>query len=327
MRLKPTAGMQAPENLDTGMTSEAVPADIRVGVVIASLGRSAECADILEALRNQSVKPSVIAMSVEKAGDLPENLTDDIRVVMGPRGLCAQRNRGVALVRESCDVIVFFDDDFIPTSRSIEGLARLFGAFPDIVGATGHVIADGVGQGGVSREVALQLVSAYDAEASCPPVPEPGQAIVTAYGCNMAFRVTAMANVAFDERLPLYGWQEDVDYAGQISRYGTIVKTTEFGGVHRGVTSSRTPGARLGFSQIVNPIYLARKGSMRWGHAARIMAGNVLANHLKLVRPEPHIDRAGRARGNWIALGHILSGRLEPEAMLLIDQEGGRGRG
>ena len=57
------------------------------------------------------------------------------------------------------------------------------------------------------------------------------------------------------------------------------------------------------------------------------MAGNVLANHLKLVRPEPHIDRAGRARGNWIALGHILSGRLEPEAMLLIDQEGGRGRG
>ena len=57
---------------------------------------------------------------------------------------------------------------------------------------------------------------------------------------------------------------------------------------------------------------------MRWSHALRIIAGNIAANHLKILTPEPHIDRAGRARGNWIAVGHMLRGRLDPQAMLEI---------
>ena len=106
----------------------------------------------------------------------------------------------------------------------------------------------------------------------------------------MAFRMSAVRNLRFDENLPLYGWQEDVDFAGQLLMKGRIVKTNAFSGVHRGVTRGRTPGVALGFSQIVNPIYLVNKGTMRRTKALKLMAKNLIANHLRSVRPEAFID-------------------------------------
>jgi len=292
-------------------------AAVRVGVVIASVGRPMECADVLRRLLDQSCAPVRIVLSVSAESDLPAAVPDGVQVVMGPKGLCAQRNRGVAALCDACDVIAFFDDDYIPSRFAVAGLAALFERAPDVVGATGLVLADGVGRGGVSLAEAEAIVEAYDQ--TPPPPPRIEADVASAYGCNMAFRVSAMRKVAFDERLPLYGWQEDVDYAGQIRAFGRMVRTQAFAGVHRGVIGGRTPGAKLGFSQIVNPLYLARKGTMRWSHALRIMAGNIAANHLKLLTPEPHIDRAGRAKGNWIAVGHMLKGRLDPQAMLEIE--------
>ena len=47
--------------------------------------------------------------------------------------------------------------------------------------------------------------------------------------------------------------------------------------------------------------------------AARIMGGNLIANHLRALAPEPYIDRRGRMAGNWAGLLHLATGRLEPE--------------
>jgi hypothetical protein len=32
-----------------------------------------------------------------------------------PRGLCRQRNRALELLAGRCDVVIFFDDDFVPS--------------------------------------------------------------------------------------------------------------------------------------------------------------------------------------------------------------------
>ena len=289
---------------------------LRIGVVIATLGRSEESTHVLRCLLAQTLPPAAIVFSVEKASDLPRELPPSVQYVTGPRGLCAQRNRGVAAICDKCDVIVFFDDDYVPSRHALDGVRRLFESRAEIVGATGLVLADGVGHGGIAADRADAIVAQYDG------APRTGAAVTgetrAAYGCNMAFRVSAMRQVAFDERLPLYGWQEDVDYTGQIARFGRVVNTDAFAGVHRGVTTGRTPGARLGYAQIVNPVYLARKGTMTWGHAIRIMIRNLLANHVRMLTPEPHVDRAGRTRGNWIGLGHLLTGRIEPEYMLKL---------
>jgi hypothetical protein len=290
---------------------------LRVGVVVATLGRPGDCETLMDCLMMQTQRPSAIVLSTEKPSDLPTNLPSGGRVVMGPRGLCAQRNRGVAAIVEACDVIVFFDDDFLPSSRSIEGIAELFAAFPDVVGATGRVLADGVTRGGIGLAEAWRILA--DAEANVREPVRIERELKTAYGCNMAFRVSAMKGHEFDERLPLYGWQEDVDFAGQLTKVGRIVQTNAMIGVHRGAPGARAPGARLGFSQIVNPLYLVRKGTMRRIHAARLITTNMLANHARALAPEKHVDRAGRVRGNWRGLAQVLRGRIEPLDMLKID--------
>ena len=41
-------------------------------------------------------------------------------------------------------------------------------------------------------------------------------------------------NLRFDENLPLYGWQEDVDFSLQIAPFGRLAKSDKLLGVHLG---------------------------------------------------------------------------------------------
>jgi GT2 family glycosyltransferase len=288
--------------------------DIRIAIVVATLGRPEEVGHLLERLGRQTLQPSAVVLSVESDADLPPGLADGVRKVAGPRGSSVQRNRGIDLVQDDCDLIAFFDDDFLPSDRALEGMAALFRDNPDVVGATGWVLADGITTGGIDYARALGIVTAFD---QAPPVAARIERDVRgAYGCNMAFRASVIGDLRFDENLPLYGWQEDVDFAARLLPRGRVVKTNAFAGVHRGVTRGRTSGVRFGFSQMVNPVYLVRKGSMGLGKAATLMARNFIANHVRMVWPEPWVDRWGRVRGNWLGLASIFAGRPDPRKML-----------
>jgi GT2 family glycosyltransferase len=288
---------------------------VNVAIIVASVSRGEEIGQLLAQLARQTLLPVKIILSVERPEDLPAFVDPRVKIVMGRRGLTAQRNRGLDALQGAADVVVFYDDDFLPTPTALEGSARLFAKYPDIAGATGLVLQDGVKQGGIAYEAALALVDAQRGAAgavySVTPVDE-------LYGCNMAFRVSAVQDLRFDEKLPLYAWQEDVDFAGQLLSKGRVVKTDAFAGVHRGVSKGRTPGLALGFSQMVNPAYLVRKGTMRPKKAALLMARNLVANHVHALKPEPFIDRLGRARGNWLGLWYILSGKSDPTEILSL---------
>jgi hypothetical protein len=73
----------------------------------------------------------------------------------------------------------------------------------------------------------------------------------TPYGCNMAFRADLVRGERFDERLVLYGWQEDADFGARAARRGAALWTDALWGVHCGIKAGRVPGRRLGYSQIV----------------------------------------------------------------------------
>ena len=64
------------------------------------------------------------------------------------------------------------------------------------------------------------------------------------YGCNMVFRAEAIGQERFDEQLPLYAWQEDIDFTARVGRARRMVKTDAFQGVHQGVKGARLPGTR-----------------------------------------------------------------------------------
>lgn len=285
-----------------------------VAVIIASTGRPANLATSLRHFSNQTRPPAVILLSVASEEDLPSDLADypGVEHVIGPKGLPAQRNTGLRNLKAAVDVVAFFDDDYIPSRRCIEKVADFFGANPDVAGANGLLLADGINTPGISTEEAEELVQCYD---DVEPSPDTTirKDMKGLYGCNMTYRRPMIEGIWFDERLKLYGWQEDIDFAAQLLGRGRLVQTHAFAGVHQGVKGGRASGVRLGYSQIINPLYLAGKGTMRTSFALRIIFGNFVANHARALKPEPWVDRAGRVRGNWLGLFDALRGRLTPE--------------
>ncbi len=285
---------------------------MRVSVVVASVGRAEEIGQLLHALARQTKAPEAIVLSVAEAGDLPADLPYGVTVVTGSPGLPAQRNRGLDHIQAECDVVVFYDDDFLPAQDSVQKISGFFWSHPYIAGATGHVLADGINGHGLSYPEALDILTVYETN------PKPrlvNEDFLCAYGCNMAFRCTAIGTKRFDENLPRYAWQEDMDFAGQFLSVGKVLRTNAFAGVHRGVKKGRGQGVDLGFSQIINPVYLVRKGTMTPQKALTLMSRNLIANHVKVFRPEPYVDRWGRLRGNWAGLLHLLGGQADPMAL------------
>lgn len=290
---------------------------MRITVIVPTSGRPAVVSRLLSHLERQTRQPDLVIVSATSPRDIGtvRQASFPMSCVFGPPGLCAQRNRGLALCRAGTDIVVFFDDDFVPADTYLEVLASAFAEHPDYVVLTGHVLADGACGPGLSFEEAQALLDTHGRTSVSPARIEdrPG-----AYGCNMAIRASAIGDLRFDERLPLYGWQEDTDFTRQLRARGRIVFAGNLRGVHLGTKGGRVSGVRLGYSQIVNPVYLIGKGTMTRGYGLRLICRNLAANIAKSIRPEPYIDRRGRLRGNLIGFAHVLTRRADPEYILKL---------
>lgn len=292
---------------------------LRVAVIVASCGRPTELGQLRRSLAEQTRPPDKIIFSVTDGLDLPDaDQMSGVDVLLGPKGSCVQRNRALDRLDGRADIIVFLDDDYLPSRGMIEGVCRSFRKFPDVVGMNGEMLLDGINSPGIGLAAALATLADYDARPTLDPTVK--RELDGLYGCNMAFRANAIGSTRFDERLPLYGWQEDIDFAARLLSTGRLVMTDGFAGVHRGVKAGRTSGLRFGYSQIANPLYLVKKGTMRRAYALKIIRNNILANHLRFLTPEPWVDRRGRARGNWIALRDVALGRDDPRRILELDR-------
>lgn len=292
------------------------PPPLRIAVIIATLGRPDMLRRIVDrlALQTRAVdRVLVSAVTPADTGDI-ERSSVAVETLYGPKGSCAQRNRAIDHVADHADVVLFLDDDFVLADDYVAQTMRLFEAQPAIVGATGRVIADGIMTPGYTIDHAVALIAA-----DAPPAEPALTARTTLYGCNMAIRLSALGELRFDERLPLYGWLEDIDLTYRLSRRGRLVTCDAMVGVHLGVKGGRTSGIRFGYSQIANPLYMLRRGTIPPRLAWERMARNIVANAVRSVRPEPYVDRRGRLRGNLRAIGDLLVGRVDPERILTMD--------
>jgi GT2 family glycosyltransferase len=307
--------MNAPRHASGAATARAVGRRHVVG--IATTGRREILTETIRELSRLRPAPTRIVVCPASPADLDEPaalaIFPALQVVRAGRGLPRQRNA----ILDACEgdhLITFIDDDFFPATDFLAQIERLFAEDPRRNGVTGHVIADGANTPGLSVAAARRCLR----DDTRPPVEEILEPY-GAYGCNMSFRIAALRRqrLRFDERLPLYGWWEDIDFSRRACpQRGSLVRSHWVRGVHLGAKSGRASGLRLGYSQIANILYLIDKGSVPRGTALRIMWRNVLSNHLRALRPEPWIDRRGRVRGNWLALWDALRGRAQPERIL-----------
>lgn len=288
----------------------------KVAVIFATLGRpDVVSRTVRHFLATQRLTPASVIVScatLEDAGDLVG--LQGVKIVLSPLGLAAQRNTALDNLEPETDMVVFFDDDFIAHPDWLAEAAQVFDDERSVAGVTGHVIADGIQGPGIAFEEAVRLV-----EQAVGTGKEHWVEPFSPYGCNMAFRASAIGSLRFDERLVLYGWLEDRDFGGQLAKTGArLVRWSGCQGVHMGVKGGRTSGERLGYSQVANPLHLMKKGTMK----PRLVAGQIFRNIAKnLVRslvPEPYVDRRGRLKGNILALRDGLTGKLAPERAIVL---------
>lgn len=291
---------------------------MRIVVGIATAGRPDLLPKTIEYLKHQTRAADAIYICPAKDSDYDPaanaGFAVPIHVVRGGVGLPTQRNV-ILRAAHSDDLMVFLDDDYLPEAHFLAEVEALFTRESDLAMATGHVIADGAQGPGISLEDAITHIN------QLPPLPlERTETVFNAYGCNMVIRLdlARQHGVLFDEVLPLYGWWEDVDFSRRLAPFGRILKSNRLRGVHMGSKSGRTPGQKLGYSQVINIAYMMQKGSIPLGVGVVRIARNVLSNSVRQFSPEPWVDRRGRFVGNMKALADCLKAPADPQKTLKL---------
>lgn len=292
---------------------------MKIAIGIATAGRREQLALTLEQLAYQSTAPHRVLVCPASPDDFDESSLPDLGApvvrVTGPRGLCAQRNAILAQARD-CDVILFIDDDFYPAPDYVACLAGIFTDHPDIAIVTTHPEHDGAAGPGLTHEFAIGALSTRQA----PSAELSGGLSETygGYGCNFGVRLSLVFAHAihFDENLPLYGWLEDIDFSRRLAPFGRVMASRQLYGVHLGTKRGKSSGVRLGYSQVANPVYMIRKGSMTLSYGLQQVLKNVSKNVARMLVAEPWVDRRGRAKGNIIALCDLVLGRVDPRRIL-----------
>jgi GT2 family glycosyltransferase len=288
-------------------------AETRTSLVlgIPTRGRPAILAQTIAFLAKQERQPDKILVAYAEpadVGDAPEQFPH-VTFIQAELGITRQRNAIVSLTLD-CDILLFIDDDFYLDANYLRITERFFMENRDVVASTGTVLADDVKGPGLTVEQAKLILAGHTGAH--------GEQRISpryfAYGCNMCLRMAPIREHAlrFDETLPLYGWYEDWDFSRQLAQFGSIFHISNACGVHLSVKTGRTTGVRLGYSQVANPIYLARKGTFPWSLVFRFIVGPCLKNLAWSLKPEAHIDRLGRFRGNLAAFRDLLTGTLSP---------------
>lgn len=286
-----------------------------VAVVIPTVDRPDALRRALEAVHSQTLPADLVVVCPPDAGLLPADVRDDprITVVDGVRGLTAQRNHAVAAVPAGIDYVTFFDDDAVPRSDYLEQAVALLDAHPDVVGLSGRVARDGADERvELTSEEMLKALdeSRLDTDATVQPVRG-------LYGCNMVIRAEAVRELGFDERLPLYGWLEDLDFSRRALSKGALVLANAVVCVHQGSNSGgRRQHRRLGYSQVTNIAYLYRKGSIKSRDLPNLLARPVLKTVKATVFGPQRSERLQRLGGMALATGDLLRGRVTPERIV-----------
>src|SRR5262245_31652696 len=184
---------------------------MKLAVIIPTVGRKSLVAQTLAHLERQRRLPDEVVVSAPDSTHVAPYHSDrfPVSLVFGKRGLTAQRNLALSRVLDQADIVTFFDDDFLPAADSLESLVRAFAENADWAVIHGNVVRDGARDRGLTFEEGLAALQAAEAAPPSPPrvTDHPG-----AYGCNMSMRAKLVGSLRFDERLVLYGWQEDIDF-------------------------------------------------------------------------------------------------------------------
>ena len=297
-----------------------------IGVVVATLGRPGLILPLLQRFAGQTRKPDIVVIVGHQSADIPPEafattVTWPFRTIVlySEQGSSRQRNEGISWFKQNTSlldydgILIFCDDDFVMRNDWVEAAYNSFEGDPKLAGLDGIVVADGVHKGSYSESDAVHILATGTSMLSPNDTRIQAGDVASLYGCNMVARSGFVRETSFDEGMPFYGWLEDYDFSVRLGRHGTLKRSKDLVGVHLGSLKTRSSGLRTGYTQISNPCYLWRKGTMPLSVAAKYICKNLIINLVKSPFPEEFVDRRGRLQGNASALFDLVVGRLSPD--------------
>jgi len=255
---------------------------MRVSVVLCSYGRPAVLEETVQSILQQTHMPEEILIVTPSLEHVERRTLahDRVRLIRSRHGLTIQRNAALDNLGD-VDLVAFIDDDMELCRTYLANMVRLFTEQSEVIVASGRMLADGGRSEQVSRERARALCAGAEMRFEAP-TPIATRPLDYAYGCNLAPVTNLSAQC-----------------------------------VHLGWRGSRISGQKMGYSQIINPIYLWKKARVfPLRHiVTQYWMRCLVANCIGVVWGKAEDDRLNRLKGNTLAMWDLVNGRCDPMAI------------
>lgn len=279
-------------------------------VLIATAGRAEVLAGTLASLGRQDPPPGMVVVIYAAPSDVAGcQAAAEARTIFmqGRRGQTRQYNDGLRALPEEIRLVTLLDDDIELATDYLFQAREVFNRRPEVVAADGRLLRDGK----VGRSEAISIVAS--SEEFVPAVDfRPGGGM---YGANMTVRRAVADAEPCDERILVYGFMFDVDFARRCARHGLVGTVDACRAVHLAAQSGRTSDRRRGFVQIMNSAYVMKKELISTkeffvDYLLTFLRNNFLG--MIFISGQRRI-RLKRLIGNLLAISYLLRGRVEPE--------------
>ena len=244
----------------------------RIAVIIATQDRAGAAAALVARLADQSRPPDHVFVLGSKPGDVEGVDATLATTCVMPANLAGLRRRGAALAEADHDILVFFDDAFLPSRNWLAEAGAYLDAAPEACAVSGIVLTSGRAAVGMDIDTPSTIVAMLDDSLH-------GRALffptVCLDGGNMAVRRSALRGLDFQE-IPAHS----LEFSAALSGRGRIGKlSTLFGMRHqrrgepqgRGTTEFPTRGAA-----VPNPVRVLPRAAFQalswiwWGLGAAL---------------------------------------------------------
>ena len=288
---------------------ENADSDFSVALVVPSVGRNEVLSELLqETLSDSDFRLNDCIVVVVPAGEpFPKSESPRVNFLFSERGSCRQRNAAIDFLvstGKKFGAIAFLDDDVVLCAGFFGHLRAIHWKHPDVAGFTFRVIADGATKAPISRADATRILAEWQPMAEGTwriPRKDP-------YG-GFSMRGDLLGSLSFDERMGENAFMEDWDFYARLRAHGETCHSPNTALVHLAVKGGRVSERKRGYSQMMNPLYLADKGTLSLKDAVK----HTLRVFFSNLRHMQHQNRRARLAGNLRAFSDFIKWGPCPE--------------
>jgi GT2 family glycosyltransferase len=293
---------------------------IRLAFIVATKDRDQELARLLASFQRQSLRPDrvVIVDASARETRLSFDAFAPLRIDYlrhSPPSAAAQRNAGLAVVRDTPQLIGFVDDDAVFEPCAVENMVSFWKSAPaDVLGAAFNMLnAPTTPAEPIRRRLGRMMFGLYPADAGGVAL-SGWHRTVDAVATNtwvkwlptgaVLWRRDVFERRKFDEFFSGYSYLEDLDFSFGVASEGRLVVVANAGYLHLPAPGTRGSPRQFGRNEVLNRLHFVRKHRLSVPRCTLALIGRLgmtLATAVAQRDRKMLLRAAGNLEGAWAA--------------------------